>query len=311
VTARPVPARGARDVGLAAVLWGTAGTAQELWLPTSSPVAVAGVRCLLGGGVLLLVALTPSRRAALVEVLRFGGRPLWASAAAMTVFQAFYLLGIRTAGVALGTLVALGSAPAWAGLLARLGGRRPSVRWFVATVVAVVGLAALVLADQGPTRLEGIAPAAIAGFAYASYTTASAHLGGLERGAVVATVFTVCGLALLPATIVTGGIPIAPEPLLGVLWLAVGTTIVAYRRFLAGLRHLDAPTATTLSLLEPLTATVLAVTLVGERLTWLGVVGVLLLLAGVVGASRSGSGRVRTGARTPSIGRSDDVGSGP
>jgi drug/metabolite transporter, DME family len=278
--------RGALDVAVAAALWGTAGTVQELALPTASPVAVASVRCLLAGVVLVALA-TPDAvaRASLRATVRTGGWPLLGATLAMTVFQACYLLGIRTAGVALGTLVALGSAPAWAGILALASGHRPSRGWVVGTVVAVVGLLALVGADTGAAPLGGVLLAATAGAAYAAYATASAHLRSADRAAVVTVVFTVCGLVLAPAVVATG-IPLDGRALLGLAWLAVATTVVPYRLFLRGLPGVGAPTATTLSLLEPLTATLLAVSLVGERLGVLGGVGVVVLTVGVLLASR-------------------------
>lgn len=280
---------GALDVAFAAVLWGTAGTVQELALPAASPVSVAAVRCLTAGLILVLVALrNPTARASLVATVRTGGRPLIGATLAMTVFQANYLLGIRTAGVALGTLVALGSSPAWAGLLALLAGRRPSGRWALASVLAVAGLVALVGADTGAASVRGVALAATAGAAYAAYATASARLRVTDRSAVVAVVFTVCGLVLLPSVAVAG-IPGDVPAILGLAWLAIATTVVAYRLFLRGLRGaraVDAPTATTLSLLEPLTATLLAVTVVHERLTVTGVLGVVALVVGVLVASR-------------------------
>ncbi len=277
---------GAVDVALAAALWGTAGTVQELFLPTASPVAVASARCLIAGAILILAALPrPAARASLVATFRGGGRPLLVATLAITVFQACYLLGIRTAGVALGTLVSLGSAPAWAGLLALVAGRRPSRRWVVASVIAVGGLTALVGGDAGGAPLRGVLLAATAGAAYATYTTASARLEVTDRAAVVAIVFTVCGVVLAPS-LVTAGLPVDGRGLAGLAWLAVGTTVVPYRRFLRGLVTTDAPTATTLSLLEPLTATVLAVTLVDERLTGVGALGVAALTVGVLLASR-------------------------
>lgn len=279
---------GALDVAAAAVLWGTAGTVQELFLPDAAPVAVAALRCLLAGVMLLLLAAPRARtRASLRRTVRDGGWPLVAATVAMTAFQATYLLGIRTAGVAVGTLVALGSSPAWAGLLALATGRRPSRRWAVATVIAVAGLVALVGADTGRATVGGVALAAVAGAAYASYATASARLRTPDRAAVVAVVFTVCGLVLLPSVVVTH-VPLDGRALVGLAWLAVGTTVVAYRLLLRGLLGVDAPTATTLSLLEPLTATLLAVTLVGERLTLLGALGVGALSIGVLVASRPG-----------------------
>lgn len=281
---------GAPDVALAAALWGTAGTAQELLLPTASPVAVAAVRCLLAGAVLLLsIVPRTSARASLVVTVRTGGWPLVLATVALTIFQASYLLGIRTAGVALGTLVALGSAPAWAGLFALLLRRRPTRRWASATAVAVAGLVALVGADTGGATVRGVALAATAGAAYAGYTTASARLRSDDRAAVVAVVFTACGVVLTPAVVVAP-VPLDLGAVAGLAWLAVATTVVPYRVFLRGLRTVDAPTATTLSLLEPLTATLLAVSLVGERLTAVGALGITALVTGVLLASRPGGG---------------------
>jgi drug/metabolite transporter, DME family len=52
---------------------------------------------------------------------------------------------------------------------------------------------------------------------------------------------------------------------------------VGYTLFGWGLAHASASTATTLSLLEPAVAAVLAVLVVGERLSVLGWVGVVLI----------------------------------
>lgn len=283
---------GALDVAMAAALWGTAGTVQELLLPTAAPVAVAAVRCLAAGAILLLVAAPrPAARASLVHTVRAGGRPLLVATIAMTAFQACYLLGIRTAGVAVGTLVALGSAPVWAGILALFLRRRPTRRWVVATVLAVAGLVALVGADPGGAAAGGVLLAGIAGLSYATYATASARLTVTDRAAVVVVVFTTCGIVLLPA-VVAAGVPLDLGAILGLAWLAVGTTVVPYQLLLRGLTGVDAPTATTLSLLEPLTATLLAVTLVDERLTVVGVAGVVALAVGVLVAGRSGPRRL-------------------
>lgn len=278
---------GALDVAFAAALWGTAGTVQERYLPATSPLSVAGTRCLVAG-LIVLGVLTARRRGrvALVAVLRSGGWPLVTATVAMAVFQGGYLVGIRTNGVALGTLVALGSAPAWSGFLALVAGRRPSRPWAVGTVLAVAGLAALVGTGGAGVAAAGLLASLAAGLAYAAYATSSARLGDVDRTAVVAVVFTVCGLVLLPA-VLADPVPMTLDGLVGATWLVVATTVVAYLRFLRGLRHLDAPTATTLTLIEPVTATVLAVTVVGEPLGAVGALGIVALLVGVGVASRA------------------------
>jgi DME family drug/metabolite transporter len=269
----------------AAVLWGTAGTVQELTLPDASPIAIAAVRSLLGGVVLLAVVLARRRRQLRQAT---GHLPVLAVAtAAMIVFQVGYLGGIRATGVALGTLVAIGSAPVWAGAFATIGGRPPNVRWWVATAVAIAGLLLLVAPGAAGGSGRGVALAAAAGAGYAGYTTAASRLAGaVDRVVLIAVVFTTCGLVLgaLPAARQVG--PVSAGAGGGIVWLGLVTVAAAYLLFVRGLEQIDAPTATTVTLAEPVTATLLAVTLVDERLSLLGVVGVVTLLAGLALAAR-------------------------
>lgn len=271
----------------AAVLWGTAGAAQELAVPEASPLAVAMVRSWVGGLVLLAVALARGRDT--LRSLRPHAGGVGVAAVAILVFQVGYLGGIRTAGVAVGTLVAIGSAPAWAGLLATLGGRRPTARWWAATALAVLGLVALISPAGGSVHVAGVAMAAVAGAGYAVYVTATAgFVGRVDRVALIAVIFTGCGVLLvpLPAARILGTLD--GTALFGFAWLAFATIVLAYLLFTAGLRGgVDAPTATTVTLAEPLTATLLAVTLVSERLSPLMALGVVTLLAGLALAARA------------------------
>lgn len=295
---RPAPGRRAAtwSVLAAATLWGTIGTAQELGAPTAAPATVAAVRSLGGGLFLLLVLLAVGRGPRLRAAVT--GAPVAVAGAVLsiTVFQLGYLTGVRAVGVALGTLVAIGSAPAWAGLFALLGGRRPGLRWVLATVATVAG-AAVLLADGGAGAagqdpgIAGIAAGLVAGAAYGAYTTVSVRLiaAGADGSSAVALTFTGSGLLLLPVLLL--GDPswvAAPAGVVTVAWLTIGTTALGYVLFARGLAALDAPTVTTLTLAEPLAATVLAVVVVGERLSatgWLGA-GLLILGLAIVGVRR-------------------------
>jgi DME family drug/metabolite transporter len=65
------------------------------------------------------------------------------------------------------------------------------------------------------------------------------------------------------------------------LWLGLGTISIAYVLFTWGLSGLTAATAATLTLGEPLTASVLGIVVLGERLSALAVVGLVVLAAGL------------------------------
>jgi drug/metabolite transporter, DME family len=274
----------------AATLWGTVGAAQELGAPQAPPVAVAALRSLAGGSLLALAVLAMGYGPRMAVAFRSARGPLAAAATAITVFQVGYLGGIRLNGVAIGTLVAIGSAPVWAGGLEAIAGRRPDRRWAVATAVTVAGTALLVLpgGDVGGSA-PGILASLTAGLAYASYTVASKR--ALERGA--------DGTSSMAWTFVGSGVLLAPTLFVldltwvrttagavTIVWLSVAATAVAYTLFAAGLRHVDAPTATTLTLAEPLTATAVAVLVVGEQLGVVGLVGALLVTLGLGIAGR-------------------------
>lgn len=276
----------AGSVLAAAVLWGTIGTAQELGAPDAAPPTVAALRSIAGGLLLVLVVLIGRRWSLLVAVLRRTPGPFAVAALAITAFQLGYFAGIRLGGVAIGTLVAIGSSPAFAGSFAWALGRPPGVRWVVGTVATVAGAAALLLAGGATgTSPLGLAASLVAGASFATYALASKRL--LERGMagipVMAAVFTASGLLLLPAVALADTSWVATPPgAAAVAWMAVAGTAAAYTLFARGLEGVDAPTATTLSLAEPLTAALLAVTLLGERLVGWSAVGAALLTAGLV-----------------------------
>jgi drug/metabolite transporter, DME family len=274
----------------AAVLWGTAGAAQELGAPEAAPVAVAALRSAAGGALLAVVVVAWGRGREMAASLRVAPGPLFGAATAITVFQVGYFGGIRLNGVAVGVLVAIGSAPVWAGALEAAAGRRPDRRWAVATVVTVLGTALLVLpgGDVGGSAL-GVAASLLAGLAYASYTVASKRT--LERGAdgtaAMAWIFVGSGLLLAPTLLVLDlAWATTPDGVATIAWLSVATIAAAYSLFAAGLRHVTAPTATTLTLAEPLTATVVAVVVLDERLGATGFVGALLVTVGLGLAGR-------------------------
>lgn len=284
----------------AAVLWGTIGTAQELGAPSAAPASVAAVRSLGGGVLLLAVLLVAGRGPRLRAAVTGAPLALLAAAAAITVFQLGYLTSVRAVGVALGTLVSIGSAPVVAGLLAALAGRPPGRRWALATLATVVGAALLLYsggsggAGQEPGPL-GVVAGLVAGAAYGTYTTVSSRVlaVGADGASTVALTFLGAGVLLAPVLVVEELSWLATAPgATAAVWLIVATTALGYVLFARGLAGLDAPTVTTLTLAEPLAAALLAVALVGERLdlvSWIGAGGLVLGLV-LVGGRPTGRG---------------------
>ena len=129
-----------------------------------------------------------------------------------------------------------------------------------------------------------------AGLCYAGYATASKRL--LERypyTAVMAVVFALGAGLLSPVLLFSDlGWIIQPRGALVGLELGVIATAAAYLLFGRGLAVLPVSRAAPLSLAEPLTAGLLGIVILGERLSAAALVGVGFLLCGLVLASTRG-----------------------
>lgn len=286
---RPGFTHGALPILAAALLWGTTGTAASFAPAGAPPAAVGGAGLLLGGLLLLAGA---RGVCSLVRTAGRGGLALLAvGALAVAGYPLSFYPAVARTGVAVATVIALGSAPVFAGLLAWAAGlHRPSRRWAAATVVAVLGCGLLVLggADAGPaarTDVAGVVSAALAGLSYAVYSLVGGHFIGRGRapGAVMGVLFGAAGLLTLPVVVAAGTAWLATPRGAGVvLHLALLTTFLAYRLFGHGLRHTPAAVATTLTLAEPAVAALLGVAVLGERpspVSWGGLAVLGLALA--------------------------------
>lgn len=274
----------------AAVCFGTTGTAQE-YGPEGASAATVGLTRIVAGGALL--AFVGWRVAGRSDVRARSPRlPLGVTllgGAAVLAYQPTFFAGTRLNGVAVGTVVALGAAPALTGLLEWLLTRRvPARPWFVATGFAVVGVALLGglfdRADAG-ISLPGIAGSLGAALSYAVYAHVTKRI--LDEGAspttAIGSIFGTAALMGVPFLLLVDLSWLgSASGLAMVAWLAVATVAVAYVLFAIGLRSLTASTVSTLTLVEPMTACLLGVALLDERLSAPGWIGLVVLLGGVV-----------------------------
>jgi DME family drug/metabolite transporter len=274
--------RGIGLVLLAAMLWGTTGTAQSFAPLTFSPYWVGALRLAIATGFFALLARRAPRRGAPWPwaVIALGG-------ASVAVYNLSFFAGVRHSGVALGTAIAIGSGPIWAGLLQTWQQRRlPPLLWWLGTLVGVAGGVAMALGQGGGARLTtlGVTLCLLAGLAYAVYALANKRIvARLDPARTNLAVFGSAALLSLPAAWLLGG-PLQADTSAwaAVLFLGLVSTGVAYLLFTSGLRHISGATGVTLALGEPVTAFVLAVLVVGESQTWLAWLGLAGVLAGLL-----------------------------
>jgi len=275
--------RGIALVLLAAMLWGTTGTAQSLVPGGLSPYWIGALRLVIASGffaVLAARAAPPAR----------GGLPwgrLLLAGLCVAAYNLSFFAGVKQSGVALGTAIAIGSGPIWAGLLQTVVQRRlPGALWWLGTLIGVAGGAAMAL-DGGTTLrapLGGMALCLLAGLSYAAYALLNQglvqHLGPARTN--LAVFGTAAVLSVPVAWALGGALHASAGAWAVVLYLGLASTGVAYLLFSTALRHISGATGVTLALAEPVTAFALAVLVVGERPSLMACLGLGAVIGGLL-----------------------------
>ncbi|MEU0074388.1 EamA family transporter [Streptomyces sp. NPDC006332] len=286
--------RGLSYLIVAGVAWGTAGAAASLAYRASDigPLALSFWRCA-AGLVLLAVArlLCPRARTGVAEPL--GRRALRAGATGvgLAVFQTAYFAAVAATGLAVATVVSLGAGPVLIALGARLTlGERLGRGGIVAVAGALAGLGMLTLGAGGATvRPSGVLLGLLSAAGYCLTTLLTRRWGRdgrVDAASTSVAAFAVTSLCLLPFALAEGMVPHTAD--LGrLLWLlayiAAVPTALAYALYFAAAAVVRPATVSVIMLLEPASAAVLAVALLGERLTLGTLVGTLLMLGSVAG----------------------------
>ncbi|KZY50553.1 EamA family transporter [Sulfitobacter sp. KE29] len=271
----------------AAVVWGTTGTAAT-FAPEVSAAAIGAAAMGLGGIAQALCAgrgiLNQRRR------LWQQRRLLVIGALAVAIYPLAFYGAMRLAGVTVGTVITIGSAPLLSALIEYLlDGRRLTLRWSFGAAVGLIGMGLICLAEgdahgsavSAPSVPLGVLLGLIGGFTYALYSWSARRmmLQGTRSAVAMGATFGLGGLLLMPVLAVSGGVFLASWTNAAVgLYMAAVPMFLGYIAFGYGLARVEASTATVITLFEPVVAAVLAVVIVGERLPPLGWVGVALVI---------------------------------
>lgn len=267
-------------ITITSILWGTTGTAAT-FAPNAGPLAIGAAALGIGGILQALIAI-PSLRASSTQ-LRANVPLIALGAVAVAIYPLAFYSSMHLAGVALGSVVSLASAPLASGVLERVVQGTPLSRWWMlAAGLGITGSALLCLskmthdpADTAATML-GIGLGLVAGATYATYSWCAQRLmsQGVSRSASMGAVFGTGGVFLMPVLFLTGAPLLASTQAFTVAaYMALVPMFLGYLLFGFGLSRISASTATTITLSEPAIAAVLAVVIVGERLSSLGWTG--------------------------------------
>lgn len=266
---------------LGAILWGTTGTAQTFLPDSAHPFIISAGRSATGGLFLLIIMV-------LLKKIKFRSWP-WKqtlyAAICISLFQLLFFSSVRLTGVAVASVVAIGSAPVFSGLIEWIFLKmRPTKVWGFSTGLAIIGCM-LLFVTKGEVSINpfGVLYSLIAGIIFALYTmTSKSMLQKEEAMSVVAMTFSLSALLLTPSYFLFDVSWLNDAGNIGIIfYLGIATTSIAYVLYGWGLRKIPASSALTLSLAEPTTAALLGVVVVGEILSTTSWMGIGLLLGSI------------------------------
>lgn len=278
----------------AGATWGTTGPlSTALYREGQAITGIGFWRLVLGTAALALWALFFRRdlfridRQGVLLMGLFGGF-------LVALFEVAYQFGIAGAGVA-GAAALLYTAPVMVAIVAKplLGERLTPLRFGLAVAV-MLGAAMTVMGkteDAGassvalPSVLVGVAGGLLSAVSYAT-TTVLARWAVPRYGQFRMLFWEAIGGVVLLAIILplSGHTPQPPPTSAGWLYavaLALGGVIIANLLFFTAVRRIEATPTAVAATIEPVVGALLALLLFSQQLTWIGWVGLLMVVGGV------------------------------
>ncbi|WP_447059257.1 DMT family transporter [Vibrio alginolyticus] len=278
---------GTLSILFASTLWGTTGTAASL-APDVSALAIGAFSMGIGGFMQACLSAKSLKRDFRKVVHK--KKTLLISIMALATYPLAFYSSMRFAGVAIGTVISISTAPFFSALLECLFSRNQTItkRWMMSFAIGVIGITLLLASESSANSLFdqdmkhwGVLLGLLAGLTYAIYSWGVKAMidHGIESQTAMGSVFGIGGVLLLPTLFITGDNLFASSTNTAVmLYMALIPMGLGYVAFGFGLRFVTASGASILTLFEPVIAAALAVAIIGEEISFIGWVGITLTL---------------------------------
>ncbi|MWP61650.1 DMT family transporter [Gilliamella sp. Pas-s25] len=275
---------GSLAIVLASILWGTTGTVAT-FAPSLSSLFIGAVAMGIGGILQCVLAIPQiiKERDLLTQHIYF----LIVGAVAVMIYPLAFYSSMRLSGVTIGTVVSIGSAPILSAIIEYVKGDfHLTKRWLIGAMFGILGMILLSFAENHSTTIEnnhiifGILLGLIAGFTYALYSWSARQLmlKTISTTSAMGATFGCGGILLIPVMVLTGsGLFDSLTNISVCVYMALIPMFLGYLCYGYGLSKISASSAITISLLEPVIAAILAMLIIGEKMSLVGWLGVVLI----------------------------------
>ncbi|MDX1993687.1 MAG: drug/metabolite exporter YedA [bacterium] len=263
------------------VIWGSTYLALRIGIETMPPFFLTGTRFLIAGGLMF-------------AFLRLRGAPMptgkeWRNAAIIGTL----MLGFGTGGVAFAeqwvdsglAAVAVAVVPVWVALFTGLTGRWPTRMEWVGLVIGLAGVGLLNLENGMRANPQGAAALILGPICWATGSILSRHLA-LPKGFMASAVEMIGGGAVLMTASLLLGERLTQTPslpsVLALIYLITFGSWIGFSAYMYLLKEVRPALATSYAYVNPIVAVALGAVFVGERITPVGIVAMLVILSGVV-----------------------------
>ncbi len=273
---------------LTVILWGTTFISTKVLLRSFTPIEILFIRFVLGFLVLLLIYPHRLRLTDKKQELLFAG-------AGLCGITLYYLLEniALTYSLASNIGVIVSVAPFFTALLAHrfLDGEKLQKRFFVGFVVAMAGILFITYHSNTALHINPVGDllALLAAAVWAIYSILTKKISAFNYHTIQTTrrTFFYGLLFMLPCLFIFDfklGIQRFADPvnLFNMLFLGVGASAVCFATWNFAIRRLGAVKTSVYIYFAPVVTIVTSILVLHERITWLGGIGILLTLTGLL-----------------------------
>ena len=274
-------------VVVASIFWGTTGTASA-FIPDVSPLGIGAFAMGVGGILLVLNA----KKYLVSDKVKLLSQPkvLFIGSLCVAIYPLAFYSSMRLAGVAIGTVISIASAPFFTVMMERLiSNKHITRRWKMSFTFGAIGV---ILLTSGRThyldvtvassnQVLGVLLGLVAGLTYATYSWSARQMieNGVNAKSAMASMFGLSAILLLPSLLFTGdNLFLDIKHISVALYMAIAPMFLGYLLFGQALKVIEASQATLITLLEPIVATILAIIIIGEAFSPIGWLGMGLMV---------------------------------